>query len=65
MTVFNASVGSTELLVATGIGVFLGTSEARTIMAVGYGPKGFKKLDLTSKVGESLVRAAPPAVGAV
>ena len=59
--VLNASVGPTELLVASGIGVFMGTE---TRMVVGSLDKEFEKVDLTYKGAERLVRADSPAVGA-
>ena len=62
--VLNSSVGSTEVLVASGVGVFLGTVELRARMVVGYGDKGFKAVDLTSKGGERLVGASSPVVDA-
>ena len=40
-TVLNASVGSTEVLVASGIVLFLGAAEVRLIMTVGSGSEGF------------------------
>ena len=58
----NASVGSTEVLVATGGAVLLGTVEEISIMVVRSGTKGFNKLDLTSKGGECLVGSAMTAV---
>ena len=61
--VLNSSVGSTEVLVSSGVGVFLGTVELRARMVVGYGDKGFKAVDLTSKGGERLVRAVLTMVG--
>ena len=38
--VLNASVGSNEVLVASGIGVFLGIEEVRARMVVGSVSKG-------------------------
>ena len=37
MTVLNASVGSTEVLVVTGVGLLLGINKARARIVVGYG----------------------------
>ena len=59
--VFNASVGSTALFVASYIGLFMGTA---TRVVVGSRDKGFEKLDLKSKGGERLVGYALTAVGA-
>ena len=56
-TVLNASVGSTEVLVASGI------VEVRSKMVLGYGSKGFETVCLTSKGGECFVGASLPAVG--
>ena len=59
----NASVGPTEVLVASGIEMFLGTAEVRERMGVGSKAKGFEKLDLKSKVVEHLVGDSSPKVG--
>ena len=56
--VLNASVESTEVLVSPGI------VEVRARMFVGSVTKVFETVDLTSKVGDSLVVAALPTVGA-
>ena len=55
-TVLNSSLGSTEVLVASGIG------ELRARMVVGSGAEGFETVDLTSKEGDNLFGAAPPTV---
>ena len=57
ITVLNYSVGSTNALVVTGVGVLLGTSEGRLIVVVGSGPEGSKTVDLMSEEegGERLV----------
>ena len=62
--VLNVSVGSTEVLVGTGIGVLLGKSEVRKRMVIESGAKGIKTVNLASKVGERLVGSALPAVDA-
>ena len=59
--VFNASMGSTRVLVASGIVVLLGIS---TRMAVGSCAKGIDTVGLTYKGGECIVVYASPAVGA-
>ena len=59
--VLSASEGSTGVLVASGIGFFLGTS---TRMAIGYLSEGFKTLDLTSKRVNCLFGNSLSAVGA-
>ena len=56
-------MGSTELLLVTGIEVLLGTAELRVRMVVGSGPEGVETVELTSKGGERLVRSDSIAVG--
>ena len=53
--VLNSPVGSTVVLVASGILVLMGTA-TRTV--IGYLAKGFETMELIYKGGESLVRAA-------
>ena len=55
-------MGSTKLLVATGVGVFLGTEEVISRMVFGSVPEGFDTVDLTSNDEKRLFGAAPPAV---
>ena len=57
-TVLNYSVGSTSVLVATGVGVFLRTAEGRSIMFVGSVSEGSNTVELMSEGVECLVRAA-------
>ena len=64
MTVLNASVGSTEVLVVTGVGLLLGINKARARIVVGYGAKKIETVDLTSKEEEILVVSALSTVGA-
>ena len=64
MTVLNASVGSTKVLVVTGNVVFMGTSEGISRLLIGFGPEGIDKVDMKSKVGEHLVGSIPTRVGA-
>ena len=61
--VLNDSVGSTEILVVSGVGVFLGAEELRARMVFRSVEKKFETVDLTSKVGEQLVRSDSSAVG--
>ena len=55
MVVLNASLVSTGLLLASGIGVFMGTTSR---MVVGYLPEVFDTVDLKYKVRERLVGVA-------
>ena len=57
--VLNASVGSTGLLVSSGIGVLMVTSKS---MVIGYLVKGFETVELASKGGDHLVVSNSPAV---
>ena len=59
----NASVGSEEVLVESGVGLFLGTVEVSAILFIGLGYEGFETVYLTSKKVEHLVGVAPPMVG--
>ena len=49
MMVLNASVGPMEVLVASNVGIILGTSEVKTITVVGSGAEKIDTLELTSK----------------
>ena len=51
MTVLKDSVGSTEVLVVIGFGVFLGTLEWKAILLVGSGPEVLDSVDMKSKGG--------------
>ena len=51
MTVLNNSLGSTEVLVVIGFGVFLGTLEWKAILLVGSGPEVLDSVDMKSKGG--------------
>ena len=59
----NSPVGSIDVLVSTGVLVFLGTSEGREIVEVGTGTERSNTSDLTSKGGNNLVIAVSPALG--
>ena len=55
-------MGSTAVLVATGVVVFLGNSEVRARMVVESVYKGFDTVELEYKGGDNLIGASPPAV---
>ena len=61
MMVLNDSVRSTRLLVASGIGLFLGKA---IWMVVGYRAKYFETVNMKSKGGERLVGADFTKLGA-
>ena len=64
MTVFNASVGSTEELVATWFGLLLGSAEGTSRVVIGYGLEGCETVDLMYEVVDHLVGSAMPVVSA-
>ena len=61
-----ASVGFGDVLLATGVGVFLGTEEVISGVVFQYRPVWYESIELSSEEeeGECLVRADPTAVGA-
>ena len=48
VTVLNSSVGSIDVLGATGVGLLLDTSEGISRVGIGPGPEGSEKVDLKS-----------------
>ena len=63
-TISVGSVGSTKVLVVTGLGLLLVTSEERAIVVVGYVSEGFETGYLMYKEVYHLVGSVPPRVGA-
>ena len=68
MSVLNSSIesrGVDSVLLSTGVGVLLGTSEVRLVGAVGSVPVWSEYDDLMSREeeGDHLVGTAPPGVG--
>lgn len=63
MTSFNSSVGSIDILVGTGVGVFLGIEEGIVGLVVGFRTEGYKTVELTSDGGERLGGSIPTMLG--
>ena len=62
-TALNSSVGSSDVLLGTDVGVFLGKEEGRARVVFGFRPKGSETVDLMSKGRERLVRANMTVIG--